>query len=292
MPTTMTMSLDEFRKRLEKIDDLPSLPIIIAEINQLMSDPRTTAPKLATVIMKDPAITARVLKIVNSAFFGFPKRIESVNQAIVALGFNTVRSIVLCSSVIEAFASAKTKTNALNRKDFWKFSVAVGAATKVIAKNAGERRIEVAFVNGLLHGVGKLVLDQFFHEPFVEAMRIAREQDRTLWDAEREVIGVTDAEAGGLLLEGWKLGDGMALCVLHQEHPEEAPQEHRAMAAYVQVGNVLARVATLGDPGDLVVPRVSASTMMLAGIEETQWLSLLEQAVEEAKKAAVFFDVD
>jgi len=288
----MTLTLEDAKRRLQSIDELPSLPIIIAELNQLMSDPRTTAPKLATVIMKDPAITARVLKIVNSAFFGFPKRIESVNQAIVALGFNTVRSIVLCSSVIEAFANSKTKTLALSRKEFWKYSVAVGASAKVVARNAGEKKTEIAFVNGLLHGVGKLVLDQFFHEPFVESIHVARERDLTLWEAEREVIGVTDAEVGALLLEMWKLGDGIQACVHHMENPSEAPEEHQSMCAFILVGSVIARVANLGDPGDIIVPRIDEETMRLAGVEEAHWGRLIELAVDEAKKASVFFDMD
>lgn len=288
----MTLNIEEARRRLQAIDELPSLPVIIAELNQLMSDPRTTAPKLATVIMKDPAITARVLKIVNSAFFGFPKRIESVNQAIVALGFNTVRSIVLCSSVMEAFSGSKSKSAAMSRKEFWKFSVAVGAAAKVVARNAGEKKMESAFVNGLLHGVGKLVLDQFFHDPFVLAVSEARSRDLTLWEAEREFIGVTDAEVGAILLELWKLGDGIQSCIQYLENPADAPEEHRAMCSYVLVGNVIARVANLGDPGDIVVPRLTEETQRLAAVDPAQWNRLLELTVDEAKKAAVFFDMD
>lgn len=288
----MTLNIEEARRRLQAIDELPSLPVIIAELNQLMSDPRTTAPKLATVIMKDPAITARVLKIVNSAFFGFPKRIESVNQAIVALGFNTVRSIVLCSSVMEAFSGSKAKSAAMSRKEFWKFSVAVGAAAKVVARNAGEKKMESAFVNGLLHGVGKLVLDQFFHDPFVLAVSEARSRDLTLWESEREFIGVTDAEVGAILLELWKLGDGIQSCIQFLENPADAPEEHRAMCAYVLVGNVIARVANLGDPGDIVVPQLTEETLRLAAVDPAQWNRLLELTVDEAKKAAVFFDMD
>ncbi len=296
MSTTL-ITVEDARARLKSIDDLPSLPTIIAEINDLMSNPKTTAPKLAEVIMKDPAITARVLKIVNSAFFGFPKRITSVPQAIVALGFNTVRSIVLCSSVMEAFSNSKTKFDALNRKDFWTYSVAVGAAVRTVARNGqlrnGQlRNVEAAFVNGLLHGVGKLVLDQYFHDQFIEALRIAREQERLLWDVEREVIGVTHADIGGILMEFWKLGDDVVSCVKYQEDPSLAPEAHRQLTASVTVGQVLARVCNLGDSGEIVVPRVSHETMMLARVEQDSWHGLLDMTVDEAKKASVFFDME
>jgi HD-like signal output (HDOD) protein len=284
-------NIEEVKAKLSSIDELPALPTIVAEINDLLSDYKTTAPQLARVIMRDPAITARVLKIVNSAFFGFPKRIESVNQAIIALGFNTVRSIVLCSSVMEAFSAGGNKADALSRKEFWKFSVTVAAACKVVARNAGEKKTEAAFVNGLLHGVGKLVLDQFFHDSFTKALKQARAEGRILWEVQREVLGVTDAEVGGVLLGMWKLSEGLQVCVSHQENPLEAPEEHRAGAAQLLVSNALARIVGGGDPGDAVLPRLSPEVLALCAIDEPQWPRLLELTVDEAKKASVFFEL-
>lgn len=283
------MSIDALKERLSRIEELPSLPTIVAEINELLSNPKASAKQLAVTIMRDPAITAKVLKISNSAFFGFAQPITSVNQAIVALGFNTVRSIVLCSSVIEAF-SGDSKFKTFNRREFWVFSVAVGAAARVVARNAKAPKLENAFVAGLLHGVGKIIFDEYFHEPFMRAVEKSKAEQMSWWEAEKACFGITDAVVSGVMLQIWKLSDDLALPVMYQEDPFEAPEEHRANAAFVLVGNVLARTLMVGDPGDILVPALSPEVLELAGVEPSQWRRLIELSVDGAAKAKIFMD--
>ncbi|MCA8938585.1 MAG: HDOD domain-containing protein [Planctomycetes bacterium] len=290
MPEAQIVTLDEVRKRLQAIEELPALPTIIAEINELLSNPKTTAPQLAQIIMKDPTITAKLLKIVNSAFFGMPKTITSVNQAIVALGFNTVRSVVLCSAVMDMFSKSKLSEVTFQRKDFWMFSVAVAASARVVARNAGVKATETMFVAGLLHGVGKIVMDEYFHELFAASFLKARSESMTLWEAQRQVCGFTDAQVGGVLLELWKLSPVLINSVTFQEAPIEAPEEDRANAAFVLVGNVIARVCGLGNPGDIALPRITPESMQVGSVEEVQWMRLFELSIDAAKKASVFFE--
>lgn len=290
MQNAQTITLDAVQRRLEAIEELPALPTIIAEINELLGDPKTAAPQVAKIIMRDPSITAKVLKIVNSAFFGMPKTITSVNQAIVALGFNTVRSIVLCSAVMDIFGKSKLSETTFPRRDFWHFSVAVGAAARVVARNAGEKQTESMFVAGLLHGVGKIVMDEYFHELFAASFLKARSESMTLWQAQREVCGFTDAQVGGLMLKIWRLSPVFVESVMHQEVPMEADEENRKNAAYMLIGNVISRICGLGNPGDILIPRITEEDMALAKVKDVQWPRLFELSIDGARKASVFFD--
>lgn len=283
------MTIEELRKKLASVDELPALPTIITEINTLLSNPRTTAAELSRVIMRDPAITAKILKIVNSSFFGLPKRISSVNQSIIVLGFNTVRSIALCSSIIESLGKGSANSK-LNYKEFWQFSVGVGSAARVVARNAGEKKTEPPFVAGLLHGVGKIVLDRFFRDDYIKSFQIAKEREITLYEAERVVFGLSDAQVGAVLLELWKLNPDLVGAVMYQDNPAQG-KDFAVGAAYNMIGSVLARLLRLGEPGDYHLPRISQEVMALAKIEPAQWPRLIELTADEAKRASVFYEM-
>ena len=284
------MQVEDVRKRLEAIDELPALPTIIAEINTLLSSAKTSAPQLSKVIMRDPSITAKVLKIANSAFFGMPKQITSVNQAIVALGFNTVRSIVLCTSVMDVFAKTGKGETTFQHREFWKHSVGVAAAARVIARNAGVKKTETSFVSGLLAGIGKIVLDEYFHDEFNAAFLQARKQQRTLWEVERELIGVSDCEVGGVILELWKLSPDLIQSVKWQENPAGAPEENQQAAAINLIATTISRIIGIGATGEIKLARITPEAAKIAGVEEVHWPRLLELTVDEAKKAAIFFE--
>lgn len=280
------MTKDELRSRLAAIDELPALPTIVTEINQLLSSPSTTAPELAGLIKRDPPITARVLKITNSAFFSLPKKVTSVNMAIVALGFNTVRSIVLATSVMEVFSFGKESK--LSQKKYWSYSMSAAAACRVLARNAGERRTEEAFISGLLHGLGRIVFAQFLPEEFDASYRKAQEEERPIWDVQRELFGVTDSDAGAVLLELWKLDPLLVEAVTHQERPLEAPENSRLLSCFNLIASVLVRILQLGESGDTFLPKLSRSVLNHAQVTEAQWDRLLQLTMDEAERASVF----
>ncbi len=284
------MTLEDIEKKLSKIDELPALPTIVFEINNLLNNPRTTAPELSRLIMRDPALTAKVLKVANSAFFSLPKRITSVNQAIIVFGFNTVRSIVLCSSVIEAFNSFKSKMF-FSQEEFWAFSAGVAATARVVARNAGEKKTESSFVAGLLHGLGKVTLQEFFAAEFEESVKRAEEEGISLWQAQREVFGVSDGEVASILIKTWKLSPDIIEPIRFQDMPEEAPEEYRKPSAYLLTAYVISHLLAFGKPFDRVLPQLRPEVMEFAGVKEEQWDRLLELAFDEAQKAQVFFEL-
>lgn len=203
------MDSKKLMKRLTQIDDLPTLPVIAMEVNKMLKDYEISIEKLSGVIEKDQAMVPRILKLVNSSFYGFKSRVANINRAIILLGFNTIRNAVVAVSIIEALA-VKKPVEGFDIKEFWMHSVAVAVISKYLA---GETRLnppEDAFTGGLLHDLGKVILSQFFPELFRNVLIFARENNCSFYEAEKKEIYITHANIGTYMARKWKLPESLA----------------------------------------------------------------------------------
>ncbi|MDY6971043.1 MAG: HDOD domain-containing protein [Thermodesulfobacteriota bacterium] len=191
-------------KRLDGIDDLPTLPTIAVEVNSMLQDYDTSITKLSETIKKDQAIIPRILKLVNSSFYGFQSKVSDIGRAIVLLGFNTVRNAIVTISIIDAF-SRKGGLAGFNITDFWTHSVAVAVTSRHLAHRARLQSPEDYFTGGLLHDIGKIVLLQYFQDLFEKVWISARENNLSFYDAEKEEIRITHARIGAHLAKKWQL---------------------------------------------------------------------------------------
>ena len=278
---------ETLRRLVSRVQGLPTLPVILTRLNQMIVDPRTTAKQVGQLISSDPAVTARILKVVNSAFYGFPSRITTVTHAIVILGFNTVKSIVLSSSIFDAFKGESDSP--YRREDFWKHSIGTGAACRVVARAAGYTALEDFFIAGLLHDVGKIVMDQHLHEEFVEVLKTVESRDCLFLEAEEEVLGVNHAEIGGWLFSGWNLSRGLVQAVTHHHNPSLADDALKVTSG-LHLGDILCRSLQIGSGGDARIPACSAAAWEALGIGEEKIPHLLRSTEEEARHAMVFLD--
>ena len=194
-PRAHTPTLDEV---VNQVADLRPLSAVVARILQITEDDRFSAQELAQVIAADQALTAKMLRLSNSAYYGFPRRITTVRDAVVLLGFRAVRSATLASCVIEAMEGAEV----LDYRDFWHFSVTVGMLAEVLAR-AGKAHRDESFTAGVMHNVGRLALDQQLPDALRESLAYAKAHDVSLHEAERQVIGFGDDELGGALTLHW-----------------------------------------------------------------------------------------
>ena len=151
------MSISEPQKIIDKIDDLPTLPRTVLKITELVNDPKSSAKDLARVITDDQVLTARLLKLVNSSFYGFPQRISTVTAAIVLLGFDAIRNLLLTSSVFDLFANRNRQKKQIQER-FWDHSLGCAVGAKVIGNYLRHDNIEELFVSGLLHDIGALAI--------------------------------------------------------------------------------------------------------------------------------------
>ena len=170
------MSLPDLQKIIAKIDDLPTLPRTVLKITELVNNPKSSAKDLARIITDDQVLTARLLKLVNSSFYGFPQRISTVTNAIVLLGFDAIRSLLLTTSVFDLFAG-RNKKSKQDQEKFWDHSLGCAVGAKVIGNYLRYDKIEELFVSGLLHDIGKIVEMLFLPDEFAQVVTAINQND-------------------------------------------------------------------------------------------------------------------
>src|SRR5210317_1101707 len=189
------MNTRDPQKIIEKIDDLPTLPRTVLQITALVNDPKSSAKDLARVITDDQVLTVRLLKLVNSSFYGFPQRISTVTGAIVLLGFDAIRNLLLTTSVFDLFGN-KNSSGRLEHEKFWDHSIGCAVGAKVIGHHLRHDKVEELFVAGLLHDIGKIVEMMFLPRQFSEINAIVRSKNTLMVSAENEILGYTHADVG------------------------------------------------------------------------------------------------
>jgi putative nucleotidyltransferase with HDIG domain len=213
-----------FIQQLEEIESLPTLPIIAQKIQQLISNDRSNMAQIASFISKDQAISSRVIRLVNSAFFGLRNRVASIQQAIVLLGLNTITNIVMGISVVKVFSENSTGS-IFDREMFWFHAFGTAMGAKMIARELGRDEPEDYFLAGLLHDIGILVLDQFFHDEFVDVLKNMIEYKIDLLESEHKMFGTTHQETGAYLATKWKLPSILIHSIRYHHNPFTVPNE-------------------------------------------------------------------
>jgi len=199
----MIMLDTRIKQKLESLRDLPTVPTVLYEVLQAVDNLDLSAKSLATIIEKDQALTARVLRVANSPFYGFARRISTIDLAVIILGLNTIKEIVL-SLVLKRFF-AKVDSKLFNIENFWNYSIFCGAASKYLAKKLDYRLSGEAFVAGLMHDIGILIIIHYFKNEFKKIRSLQKQEKLTLIEAEKRVLNTVHSEIGAWLAEKWQL---------------------------------------------------------------------------------------
>lgn len=205
---------------IKEVDGLLSLPEVVISANQLLNSPAATARDIGEVISHDPALSAQLLKLVNSAFYGFTSPIDTISRAVTVIGNRELRTVILSASVATVFN--RIAPELVDMDDFWHRSVYAGLVAKKLAETQGNSRNEALFLTGLLHDVGKIVLFSYRPEQAGLILAQAAETGRPLYQVEQEILNFTSAELGAELLESWKLGQNLWLPIRYQRTPKQA----------------------------------------------------------------------
>jgi len=192
-----------FFEKLERIPDIPTLPNVVIKVNEMLRDEDTSIQKLTKIIENDQAMVAKILKLVNSTFYGFRAKIKNIPHAVIILGFNTLRNAIVSVSIVKAF-SGKEGIEGFEITDFWKHSVAVAVTCRYLAEQTKLDAPNDCFIAGLLHDIGKVVLSQNFTELFVKVWNLVKKDDLSFNEAEKELLPVTHCQIGGYLAEKWQ----------------------------------------------------------------------------------------
>lgn len=231
------MDAAKFLLRVGRIKEIPTLPIIVLELNKLLKDPETSVAKIARTIEKDQALSSNILKLVNSAFYGFKTKISDIRNAVVLLGYNAVRNAIVSISVIKAF-SKSSGLQGFDVSEFWKHSLAVAVTSKNISIMTKINSPDNCFVGGLLHDIGKVILAQYFKEMFAKVWITSQNEDISFWAAEKNIVPADHAKIGAFLAARWKLPNGLVHAI-RRHHAYQAKVENEEFIRIVFLANVI-----------------------------------------------------
>ena len=278
------------KKIVDQISGLPTLPAVISKVTQLMQNPKVSANEVGQAIASDQALASKILKVVNSSFYGFPSRITTITHAIVILGFNAVRATALSASVFSTFGKSDQETS-FDRQGYWKHSVGVGSASKIIAKKLQMKEVEEAFLAGLMHDIGKVILDQFLHESFEKVLGVVRTKNCLIIDAEKEILGgISHCDIGGWLGKKWNLNEEF-IHIIESHHTPSSASNYFKMCSIVHVANAISRIMELGCSGDNLISKINPAAWKQLNLPPDSLPQLFKEIAEEVRKAEVFFNM-
>ncbi len=264
------MDAEERLQRLvREVRDLPALPASTMQVMRLADDPRTNAADIARALSMDQAMTARLLKLANSAFYGGLRRVATVTDAVVLLGQRTVRNMAMALSCQEVLGRALPGYG-LDTGDLWRHSFCCAYAAQSLARRAGYRVAEEAFVGGLLHDIGKVILNLYLQAEFAKVSKLASLASLPFMEAERLVLGFDHAEAGARVLEKWNLPASLVGCVRFHHAPQDQP-EPSALTAIVHLADVQCLLMGIGLGGDGLNYPLHESALALLHLSEADF---------------------
>ena len=227
---------------IAEIAELRPLPAVAVRVLEIAEGEQFSAHELAQAISSDQALTAKLLRLSNSAYYGFPRRITTVRDAVVLLGFRAVRSATLASCVIDTLPGGRV----LDPSESWRFSMTVGLLAEVLAR-ATRRHQDEAFTAGVLHNIGRMALDQHKPRELVASRMLAEQRGWTISEAQRAVLGFTDADLGGALALHWNFPEPLAQAVArHHLNVDDLP-DRTSLEAFVVRARLFARASGVTD---------------------------------------------
>ncbi|MBT3606280.1 MAG: HDOD domain-containing protein [Candidatus Latescibacteria bacterium] len=268
------MDRSEMRRLVEKVTSLPTLPGSVTRITKMLDDTDTTAAEVGREIEKDQVLSAKVLKLVNSGFYGFSQPISTIQHAMVLLGFNVVKTLVLSTSVLDMMSNSMA--------GLWQHSLACARTCAIIARFLDLDDPEEISVTGLLHDLGKVVLESNVKEVFDPVITLVKEKDMLFYKAEEEVMEITHATVGGWLLDQWQLPGQLVEPIMyhHDFHPSRT---HALRTGVVHLADILVRAEGFGSGGDRRIPVLSEEAMKVMGLDVDDVKEIMEEMTDEMR---------
>ena len=266
----------------EFINNLPTLPVVVQKIISIIGRDNTIARDIAEVIALDVALSAKVLNLANSALYNLANPINTIEHAVALLGFNEVRNLAMGLKMVEAFP--ETDTIGLDRARFWEHSLACALFARYLADTSRKVSADEAFLGGLMHDLGKVVLDLFFEEQWIESQRIAFQDKLSPTEAEEKYLGAAHTVVGSWLAQLWKIPRTYQTAMLyHHELPPEDfyDPEDILFCEHIRVANVLVNWMGMGGGGYIILSHISKEQLEYLGIDEYDLVDIIQKTQME-----------
>lgn len=277
---------------LERITDMPALPSVLASLTRLIADPRTTASDINAVLSSDPGLVTKILKLVNSPYYGFSRKITTITNAVVILGFNQVRNLALSSFIFDSFACLRDKASPFDISGFWRHSIGTAFLAACFAREIDSRLEEDAFICGLVHDLGKFIMAQNAPEHIRMVMDTVRKEDILFYDAEKICLHYTHAELGGVVMERWNLPRILVDVVKKHHHPHDVPEESQVLCCLTNAADIIARALMMGDPGDNRIPQLLPGVWDVTKLDWESLEDIMHKVAEDYSKSDAFFAME
>ncbi|MCF7810447.1 HDOD domain-containing protein [bacterium] len=253
------------RSKIKSLDKIAPLPTIAQKVLGLADDFSASAQKLGELIKMDQALTGRILRVANSSFFGFSRKIGNVDLAVAILGFNEVTMITLASCLANDY-SIKENPH-FPRREFWMHSIGTGQIARKLSDLIPDVYSNNAFVAGLLHDFGKVVLNQFFPDEFSAVLRTALEQKRSLNQVSKELLKIDHTEIGQMIIEEWNLPPTLIKAIRFHHDPHEADEEDY-LVHITHLANILCHHVKFGISGNPLPDKPCAISIDVLGLKD------------------------
>ena len=289
----MATFIQGLKELLASGQDLPTLPQIVFELHRALDDELASGEQIAAIINKDPALTAKLLRAANSAYFAAGRdAVDTIQGALARMGMGQVRATCLVLSVVKTFSNW---SQGLDHQQFWDHSAYVGLVAQHVWKELGVDRsgtaMEHVYVAGLLHDVGILVMDQFFQEEFRSSREKALVTGTSLAQVEDEELGMDHGHVGGLMLGRWQLPERIAECVTYHHNPDLCPDGSRQMCLVVSAAETIAAEYGVGKEVEGENDKSSEEALMACGFDVDDIPEVLERAREVGRGSSAFVSV-
>lgn len=279
--------MTDILSELDRVVELATLPAVALEVNQMLADDSVSVQQMTQVIEKDQAIVAKILKLVNSSFYGFRSQINNLPHAVVILGFKAMHSAVLSVAVNQTF-SKDLKCDSFSMVDFWFHSVAVALVTQKFAEQTKLCEPEEAFTAGLLHDIGKVILVQYFPEEFSQIWQEQQESGCSSLEAEKKIIEISHSQIAARVARKWLLPDSL-LDVLRCHHDVSKKQENRDLTLLVHGADIVVNIWKKNLVEKPVLKSMDPDARELLAVSLKTMREWFPPVVEEIQKAHTFF---
>ncbi|MBN2434090.1 MAG: HDOD domain-containing protein [Spirochaetes bacterium] len=287
----MALDLPDLKKILySRVNELPTLPVVIPKILKMMEDNKSDVKKISEVISYDPALVSKIFKVANSSYYGFPKKISEIDRAVSLLGFNMVKSLAVSLGVVNTLSEPRSK-RFFSETGLWFHSVAVATLTRELCLNIIKtKKKDYLFVAALLHDIGKLVFDIFFSDLFEQAvLDVQNSGTYSLAKSEKKIIGVDHGEAGALLLKRWNFPDEISDPVMYhhsQDIPSNVSSEDMSI---LRICDALCQEFFYESIDDIPDPRISETDLENIAIKNSDIKKLEDFLHNNKQNIADFF---
>lgn len=265
--------MSEIEKRLQEVTELISLPEVYLKLRRLMDDPRSDIYDFAEVISVDPNLSSRVLKVVNSAYFGFPEPVDSIARAVNMLGIGQLHNMVLG---ISAMSSLELPNDIMPLNTFWRASLFAGVLARLLGERMKLATSEHLFIAGLLHEIGHLVLYSKFPLQALAARQIAEQQGKQIHEAEMQLLGCHYGDIGAMLMANWNLPDNLQILTRNQPVPADA-DALKIETTLMHLAHACAYIEAT-DSDTAADTSFDAETQALTGLSQMEFEYSLEEA--------------